>query len=123
MAEALLNKIGGERFEALSAGLEPGKLNPFAVEALKEEGIDISGKNTKGVDEYLAEGTIFDYVITVCDETSGERCPLFPGSAKRLHWNFEDPSSFKGTDNEKLAFTVKVKNEIKEKVTSWVKRL
>jgi arsenate reductase len=121
MAEALLNKLGEGKFEAFSAGLEKGKLNPFAVEALKEEGIDITGKETRVVDEYITERTHFDYVITVCDETSGERCPLFPGGAKRLHWNFEDPSSFKGSDEEKLAFTVKVKNEIKDKIAGWVK--
>jgi len=121
MVEAFLNTLGGENFFAESAGLEPGKLNPLVVKSLKEAGIDISKNKTKDVFEFLKNGKQFDYVITVCDETSGERCPFFPGSSKRLHWTFEDPSSFTGTEMEKLFKIAKVRDAIKLKVEEFIK--
>ncbi|MGE0269401.1 MAG: arsenate reductase ArsC [Candidatus Omnitrophota bacterium] len=121
MAEELLRVLGGGRFDTESAGIEPGRLNPVVVEVLKEEGIDITGKKTNSVSEKLKEGRPYDYVITVCDETSAERCPVFPGDVKRLHWSFQDPSSFRGTDAEKLDFTRRVKDQIKEKINAWLK--
>ena len=102
MAKAFVNRYYGERFEAESAGLEPGKLNPLAIEAMAEDGIDISTYATKSVEEILRAGKSYDYVVTVCDETSTERCPAFPGNAKRLHWSFPDPSQFTGIHVEKL---------------------
>lgn len=123
MAEALMNKFWGDRFEAHSAGLEPGELNPLAVESLKEIGIDISHKGTQDVFEIYKNGQIFSYVITVCDETSGERCPIFPGVTKRIHWSFDDPSSFTGTAEEKLMKTNEVRDAIKAKIEEWVKDL
>src|SRR5215468_1845963 len=96
MAEAFLNDICGEYFEAHSAGIEPGKLNPIVVEAMQEIGINISGNKTKSVSDMLQSGQIFDYVVTVCDETSAERCPFFPGPTIRLHWGFPDPSALQG---------------------------
>jgi len=119
MAEAFLNQICGDFFEAHSAGLEPGNLNPIVVEAMREIGIDISGNKTKAVFDMFKSGKMFQYVITVCDETSAERCPIFPGIAKRLHWSFPDPSSFPGTHDEKLAETRKVRDIIKNKVEAW----
>ena len=119
MAEALLTQICGEFFEAHSAGLEPGKLNPIVVEAMQEIGIDISGKQTKAVFDVFKSGKSFAYVITVCDETSAERCPIFPGVTTRLHWSFEDPSSFQGTHGEKLAKTRQVREAIKQKIEQW----
>jgi arsenate reductase len=119
MAEAFLNGVCGEDFEAHSAGLEPGKLNPIVVEAMKEVGIDISGNKTKAVSDMLKAGRMFAYVITVCDEASAERCPIFPGVAKRLHWSFPDPSAFQGTREEKLAKTREVRDMIKAKVENW----
>ncbi|MBN1614652.1 MAG: arsenate reductase ArsC, partial [Deltaproteobacteria bacterium] len=97
MAEAWLNHSCGDLFEAKSAGLEAGTLNPFAVEAMKEAGIDISHNETKAVFDLIKSGELFSYVITVCDETSAEKCPVFPGITKRLHWSFADPSSLSGT--------------------------
>src|SRR3954451_7341519 len=79
MAEAFLNHVCGAQFEAHSAGLEPGKLNPVVVEAMEEIGIDISGNATKAVFDTVKSGQTFAYVVTVCDETSAERCPIFPG--------------------------------------------
>src|SRR5215831_8713924 len=88
MAEAFLNQICGSQFEGHSAGLEPGKLNPIVVEAMREVGIDISGNQTKSVSDMLNSGKEFAYVVTVCDETSAERCPIFPGGTISLHWGF-----------------------------------
>lgn len=119
MAEAFLNQICGEEFEALSAGLEPGKLNPIVVEAMQEIGMDISGNPTKAVFDMFKSGKIFAYVITVCDEASAERCPIFPGVTKRLHWSFPDPSSMQGTREEKLAKTREVRDTIKAKIEAW----
>jgi arsenate reductase len=120
MADELLRKLAGNRFEVESAGLEPGKLNPIVVEALKEEGIDITGKPTKAVFDLFKQGRKYDYVITVCDEASAERCPIFPGLSQRFHWSFTDPSKFQGTDKEKLAKVREVKEEIKGALKEWI---
>src|SRR6185295_7561226 len=119
MAEAFLNHICGDNFEAHSAGLEPGKLNPIVVEAMQEIGIDISRNQTKAVFDYVKSGESFAYVITVCDEASAERCPIFPWVTTRLHWSFPDPSSFKGTPEERLAGTRQVRDTIKAKIEEW----
>lgn len=119
MAEAFLNKLAGDRIAAESAGIEPGKLNPIVVEAMREIGIDISGNETRSVADVIASGRSFNYVITVCDETSAERCPLFPGGAKRLHWGFPDPSAFEGSPQEKLVRTREVRDLIRAKVEAW----
>lgn len=119
MAEVFLNQICGEFFEAHSAGIEPGKLNPLVVEAMEEIGVDISGNKTKSVSEFLKSGKKFDYVVTVCDETSAERCPIFPGVATRLHWGFSDPSTFQGTPEEKLEKVREVRDAIKQKIEDW----
>lgn len=123
MAEAWLNKLGGDQFDAHSAGLEPGTLSPLAVEVMKEAGIDISSNLTKSVFDLYKESRIFNDVITVCDESSSERCPVFPGIVKRLHWSFEDPSSFQGTWEEKVAKTRVVRDQIKAKVGAWIQEL
>ena len=119
MAEAFLDQVCGEEFEAQSAGLEPGKLNPIVVEAMQEVGIDISGNATKAVFDMFKSGQMFAYVITVCDEASAERCPIFPGVTQRLHWSFPDPSAIQGTHDEKLAATRKIRDTIKAKVEQW----
>jgi len=119
MAEAFLNQICGNEFEAHSAGLEPGKLNPIVVEAMQEVGIDISGNQTKAVFDFIKSGKTFTYVITVCDEASAERCPIFVGVTKRLHWSFPDPSAIQGTHDEKLARTREIRDTIKQKIEQW----
>jgi arsenate reductase len=121
MAEELLRKIAANKFEAESAGLEPGVLNSYVIEALKEEGIDITNKKTKSVFELLKAGKRYTYVITVCDETSAGACPLFPSCEERFHWSFPDPSKFVGTDEEKVEQVRKIKNGIKAKIEEWVK--
>lgn len=88
IAEALLNRMNGGQFEAESAGIEPGTLNPLAVAVLSEFGIDVAEKKTRGVSDVIRSGARFDYVITVCDESGAEQCPVFPAETKRLHWKF-----------------------------------
>ncbi len=123
MAEAFLNQLCRDEFHAQSAGIEPGTLNPIVVEAMREIGVDISGHKTKSVAEMLQSKQSFAYVITVCDETSAERCPVFPGGTTRLHWGFPDPSSFPGTPEQRLAFTRMVRDAIKLKVEHWCAEL
>ena len=105
MAAALMNESCGEFFEAESAGLEPGTLNPLAVEAFQELGIDISQNKTQSVFEVWKSGKMFTYVITVCNEAEAEGCPIFAGVTTRLHWPFPDPARFEGTPGEKLRRT------------------
>ncbi len=121
MAEAYLKKLGGENFLPESAGLEVGILNPVAVEAMKEDGIDISANKTKDVNDFSAEGRLYDYVITVCDEANAARCPYFPGVHKKINWSFEDPSSFGGTHEEKLRRTREIRDVIKTAVQNFIK--
>jgi len=120
MAEALLKKIAGDRFEVFSAGLEPGKLNPLAVKVMDELKIDISKNRTKSVGEFLQRE--LDYVITVCDQSNAQRCPFFPGDVKRLHWSFPDPSGLTGSEEEKLVETRKIRDAIHRKVKEFVKQ-
>ena len=120
MAEAFLKQLGGDKFEVESAGIELGKLNPYVVESMKEVGIDISGNKTKEVFDFVKKGTLFHFVITVCDEASAERCPVFPGITKRMHWGFPDPSALQGTDEEKLQAIRKIRDEIKAKVETLI---
>ena len=121
MAEAFLKKYGGGRFDVESAGLEPGKLNSIVVEAMKEIGIDISQNKTKSVFDFYKQGKLYNYVITVCDESQSGRCPIFPGIAQRVHWGFADPSSFTGPQEEKLKKTREVRDQIEAKIKEWLK--
>ena len=121
MAEAYLQNLGGERFYVESAGLEPGKLNPVVVEVMKEDGIDISGNETKSVFDFYKEGRNYHFVITVCDEAAAEKCPIFPGIAEKIHWSFKDPSSLQGTPEEKLAATRIIRDQVKEQISKFIK--
>lgn len=120
IAEAFLNHLGGDKFFAESAGIEPGKLNPIVVDAMKDAGIDISGNKTKSVFDFYKEGRMYSYVVTVCDPEAAERCPVFLGVTKRLHWPFKDPSKAEGTYEEKLESTKKIRDEIKEAVIKFM---
>ena len=120
MAEAFLNSLGGAFFEAESAGLEAGVLNPLVVEVMKEIGIDISGNKTDSVFDFYKQGRLYSYVVTVCDESSAESCPIFPGITKRIHWSFQDPSAFKGTPEEKLTQTRNVREVVKKKIEEFI---
>ena len=120
MAEAFLNFLAPDLFEAESAGFEPGPLNPLAMEVMKEVGIDISANQAKSVFGLYKEGRLYDYVITVCDESSAERCPIFPGRVTRLNWSFENPASLTGSYEEKLAKTRKIRDQIKKNVEELI---
>jgi arsenate reductase (thioredoxin) len=119
MAEAFLNHICPDYFEAHSAGLEPGALNPLAAEAMREVGIDMSGKKTQSVLEVFKSGQFFPFVVTVCDETSAERCPIFPGVTQRLHWSFVDPAALRGTHNERLEGVRRIRDQIRARIETW----
>jgi arsenate reductase len=123
MAEAWLNQICGNFFTAESAGLEPGTLNPLVVEAMEESGIDISRNKTQAVFDVFKSGRLFSYVITVCDETSAEKCPIFPGVTKRLHWGFPDPSALTGNHEEKMAGVRKIRDAIRGKIETWCEEI
>ena len=116
MAAALLNKRCGKFFKAQSAGLEPGKLNPLAVEALHEMDIDISKNKTQAVFDVFKSGELFAYVITVCDESEAQGCPIFPGVTTRLHWSFPDPSKFTGSTEDKMQETRRVRDKIDNQI-------
>ncbi len=120
MAESFLTRVGGDDFHAESAGLEPGRINPLVITAMQEIGIDLTDKETHDVFDFVKQGKQYDYVVTVCDEAAGERCPIFPGRAERLHWTFEDPSSFEGTEKERLMKTRMVRDQIYQRVCAFV---
>lgn len=120
MAEGWLRHLASDRFEVESAGLEPGKLNPFVVEAMKNAGVDISHHTPKDVHEIAKSGRHFDYVVAVCDKEAAERCPLFPGGAVKLHWSFPDPSAATGDPSQKLQVASDVRDAIKAKIKEWI---
>ena len=113
MAEGYLRHAAGDRYEPRSAGVEPKELNPLAVQAMQEIGIDISKQQSKDVVSLL--GQHIPYVVTVCDNAK-ERCPTFPGTWKFLHWSFEDPATAVGTADEKLAVFRRVRDQIVEHI-------
>jgi len=111
MAEGLLRHLAGDRFEVFSAGTKPVGLNPIAVKAMSEVGIDIANHRSKSVDEFL--GHQFDYVITVCDNAR-ESCPIFPGGGARIHQSFEDPAAAP-KDRQLETF-----RRIRDQISSWL---
>ena len=120
MAEAYLRRYGEKRFVVESAGLEPGTINPLVVEVMKEEGIDLSGRQTNSVHDFHEQGRRYDYVITVCSKDAAERCPIFPGEGRRLHWPFEDPSRAEGTKEQKLLQVRWIRDQIRRRVLSFL---
>lgn len=118
MAEAWLRHLGGEAFEVFSAGLEPHGVNPDTITVMEELGIDMSAHRSKHLNEFIREAD-FDYLITVCGNAD-ERCPFFPGMGTRLHWPFEDPAAFEGSEPEKLAAFRDVRDQIRAKIQSWL---
>jgi arsenate reductase len=117
MAEGLLRHLAGDRFEVFSAGSKPSQVNPFAIEAMRQRGIDISGQRSKHLSEYLDQP--FDYVITVCDQAA-ETCPIFPGKAERIHWSFPDPAAVQGNEAEVLSAFERVRDDLEAKLSAWV---
>ena len=120
MAEAYLKMLAGDRFQTESAGFEPTQINPLVVEAMLEEGVDLSEKKTQKVFDLFRAGRVFDYVITVCGETSDAKCPIFPGMTHRLHLPFEDPSKLTGTKEEQKAKVRIIRDNIKSVVHEFI---
>jgi arsenate reductase len=110
MAEGLLRHDAGQRFEVQSAGTKPSPVRSEAIAAMRELGIDISAQRSKSVEEF--DGQHFDYVITVCD-SARELCPVFLGSAERLHHSFEDPAALCGSEQERLALFRRVRDQLR----------
>lgn len=117
MAEGFLRIVAGETFDVFSAGTDPVGVNPNAIRVMAERDVDISGQESKGVKPFL--GRHFSYVITVCDRAN-ERCPIFPGVMRRLHWSFDDPGHATGTEEESLAVFRRVRDEIEAHVRRFV---
>ena len=120
MGEGLLRHLAGDRIDAFSAGRAPSAVNPFAVQAMRERGIDISRQSSDHISVYLDRE--FDYVITVCDGAA-ESCPAFPGRAERIHWSFPDPAVAAGDDRATLQAFIAVRNGLEEKLSAWLKSL
>jgi len=116
MAEGMLRHYHGDRFEVQSAGTNPSKINPYAVRAMQEIGIDISRQQSKSVDDFKDKS--YDFVVTVCDNAK-ETCPLFLGDMKRIHWSFVDPADADGDDEAVMAVFRKVRNQIRAKLDSF----
>ena len=117
MAEALLRERGADRFEAFSAGIEPGEVRPLTLRVLSDAAVPTAGLHSKSVEASLEQ--LFDYVVTVCDDAK-EACPTFPGEAQRLHWSFEDPSKASGSEAERLAVFENVLTAIEGRIDAFI---
>jgi arsenate reductase (thioredoxin) len=118
MAEALLTKMASDKFDVVSAGLEPKDVHPMTIQALQEIGIDWSQARSKTLNEYLGK-VHFGYLITVCSRAE-EKCPIFPGMGQRLHWPFDDPAAVHGSEGEQLAAFRSVRDQIEVKMVAWL---
>lgn len=120
MAEGLLRELSHGAIDVKSAGTKPSPVNPLAIRAMAERGIDISRQRSKHLNEFLNQP--FDYVITVCDQAA-EICPIFPGKAERIHWSFPDPAAVQGTEEEKLAAFREVRDGLEQRLHTWLDTL
>jgi arsenate reductase len=118
MAEAFLRRTAGDQFEVYSGGLDPKPIHPLTIRVMEEIGVDMRGQFSKPLKQYIGK-VHFGYLITVCSDAE-DRCPVFPGMGIRLHWPFEDPAAFAGTDEEKLAKFREIRAQIEEKVFAWL---
>jgi arsenate reductase len=122
MAEIFLRKHAGDRFEVYSAGLEPKGINPYTVRVMEEIGFSLDGQDSKSLTEYMGQ-VHFGYLITVCADAE-EKCPsVFPGMGQRLHWGFEDPAIFVGSEEETLSKFREIRDQIDERIKGWVAEL
>jgi arsenate reductase (thioredoxin) len=120
IAEAFLREYAGDRYEAYSAGTEPKGINPYAERVMEEVGVSLSGQYSKHIKEYMGKMN-FGYVITLCDEAE-KTCPtVFPGMAQRLHWSFEDPAAFTGSEDAGLAKFREVRDGVGQRIKEWLK--
>jgi len=119
MAEGLLRNLASERFEVFSAGTIASFVRPQAIAVMNEIGIDLSGHRSKSADEFLDDE--FDYVITVCDHAN-QRCPVFSGRARRLHWSIDDPV-ISGSENEQLAAFRRARDELNRRIRTFIEEI
>lgn len=115
MAEGLLRHYGGKRFEVFSAGTSPARVHPMAIEVMAERGIALKGQRSKSIDDF--QGQDFDFIVTTCDDAR-DRCPVFPGQGKRLHWGLEDPVETEGSREERLTVFRRIRDELEELIRS-----
>jgi arsenate reductase len=113
MAEGLLRHLAGERYEVFSAGTQSTRVNPLAIKAMAEKGIDISQHTSDHIDKFM--GMEFEYVITVCDNAK-ESCPYFPTNKTQWHWSFEDPAAATGTEEQRLSKFREIRNQIEQRL-------
>jgi arsenate reductase len=113
MAEGILRSLASDRFEVASAGTHPAGLNPLAVQAMDEIGIDISQQHSKSLDAFVEQR--FDYVITVCDRAK-ESCPIFSGATTTFHWSFDDPAAAQGSEDARMAVFRRVRDELQHRL-------
>jgi arsenate reductase len=118
MAEGFLRSMARDQFEVASAGTEARDVNPLAVAAMREVGVDISGQTSKTLDRFMDQS--WDHVVTVCD-SANEACPIFPRATSRLHWSFDDPSAARGSESERLAVFRRVRDEIQARIARWLR--
>jgi arsenate reductase len=122
MAEGFLRRYAPHVFEAYSAGLEPKGIHPLTVQVMRDVGIDVSGQRSKSVDEYMGK-LMFGYLITVCGHADANCPAVFPGVGKRMHWDFDDPVAFEGTEEERLAEFRRVRDLIRDRILAWLKEM
>ncbi|MFP4295360.1 MAG: arsenate reductase ArsC, partial [Halothiobacillaceae bacterium] len=120
MAEAYLNTLGADRFEAESAGLEPRRIDPRVVRLMAEDGIDLSCAKADDIMEFFREHRLYDYVIYVCERAVEKNCPVFPGVRHTLRWPFENPANIAGDDAEALDRVRVIRDQIKTRITEWI---
>ena len=123
IAEAYLRRLGGDRFRVESAGFEPQSINPLVVEAMLEEGFDLTRVKADSVFDFYRDGRLFDYVIAVCDMATSQRCPVFPGVTRRLDWPFPDPADLEGSHEERLQGVRNIRDSIRKSIKNWLEEL
>ncbi|WP_319764128.1 arsenate reductase ArsC [Maridesulfovibrio sp.] len=123
IAEAYLKQFGKGEFQVESAGFKPTVINPLVVKVMREEGVDLSNKVTQSSFDLFKKGRTFTYIITVCDESMDDMCPVFPGMSRRLHIPFDDPAKLEGTEKEKIEKTRAIRDKIKatvKEIINWI---
>ena len=119
MAEAFFN-ILSNNIVAMSAGINPGSLNPLVVESMQDLNIDISKNKTKSINEVLKQDIVFDYIVFVCSESQAENCPIIPYECTKIYWSIDDPSTIKGSKESKLNIISTIRDEIRLKVKDFI---
>lgn len=123
MAEEFLRQLSGEKFEVKSAGFEATDINPLVIQAMEEEGIELTGKKTQSIFNLYKEKDFFGYVITVCNKAKELDCPIFPGNPRSIHWDLENPEDFIGTKEEKMEKVRELRDKIKKLVQQFIHEL